>query len=91
MILNEQKKTSNHQPHVTLIDFGATQSLQPDMKIVILEDGSRYPTGHVRYDVLQYPSPEVLMDLKFSKKQVDAWFIGVLICALITGGKIPFD
>eukprot|EP01084_Bolivina_argentea_P187669 323202_1 len=74
--VTQSERTKKKQlAQLLLIDFGATKALNPDEKLAIMEQGSGHLSHYVRKEHGQYPAPEILMDLKYSR-QCDAWFLG---------------
>ena len=88
-IFIDYEKHNNKKAFVTLVDFGMTKTLHADEKLAIKDDGSGFPSAHVKHKYGQFPAPEVLMDLRIDRN-ADSWFLGILIFRMICG-KIPFS
>lgn len=65
-------------PFVKLTDFGLSRFITPDAPLLSTRCGSE-----------AYAAPELIMGKKYDGRRTDAWALGVVLYALITGG-MPF-
>ncbi|KAK4701299.1 hypothetical protein P7C70_g4934, partial [Phenoliferia sp. Uapishka_3] len=65
-------------PFLKLTDFGLSRFISPDTPLLSTRCGSE-----------AYAAPELIMGKKYDGRRTDAWALGVVLYALITGG-MPF-
>ncbi|KAM0755882.1 kinase-like protein [Meredithblackwellia eburnea MCA 4105] len=66
------------RPFIKLTDFGLSRFISPESPLLTTRCGSE-----------AYAAPELIMGKKYDGRKTDAWALGVVLYALITGG-MPF-